>query len=303
MNYSLNNLYEVVGISKQAVYQYDKRQNKYNAQLLSLLPLVDAIRAEHPGCGVEKMYYTINPDFIGRDRFIELFMDLGYRLKRYRNYHKTTISSNKYYPNLIPGIEMRKPSTIWQTDITYFRVKEKFYYGIFVIDAYTKQIVGHQVSDHMRATANITAIKKAFKNFKPPSYHHSDRGSQYTSKEYTKILEANGSKISMGLKAQDNAYAERINRTIKEEYLSHWKPDNYKQLVRLVNKAVKNYNAKRLHNAFRPLKMTPNEFENYVLLLPEQERPTEIIYTEVENKIGEASSFSNLEQELSQDHN
>ncbi|MGB1019032.1 MAG: DDE-type integrase/transposase/recombinase [Chitinophagales bacterium] len=110
---------------------------------------------------------------------------------------------------------------------------------MFIIDTYIKQILGHQVSDHIRATANISAIKKAFKNFKPPSFYHSDREIQYTSKEYTKILEANGSKISMGIKAKDNAHSEIINRTTKEEYLSHWKSDNYNQLVRLVNKAVK----------------------------------------------------------------
>jgi transposase InsO family protein len=284
MNYSLNSLYTEIGISKQAVDQYDKRQIEFDSKMLSSIEYVDLIRKEHPGCGVEKIYYTLKPDFIGRDRFIEHFMELGYRLKTHKNYHRTTRSSSFYYPNLIKGIVVNAPSTIWQTDITYFRIGEEFYYGIFIIDVYTKEIVGHKVSGHMRATANIAVLKKALKNHQKPEIHHSDRGSQYTCKKYIELLEKSESKVSMGLCAQDNAYAERINQTIKYEYLHCWNPKTYNQLVNQVDKAVKQYNNKRIHNGFRPLKMTPVEFKNYVLNLPKQERPTETIYKEVEYK-------------------
>jgi hypothetical protein len=131
MSYSLNRLYTEIGISNQAVDQYDKRQNEFDSKMLSGIEYVDLIRKEHPGCGVEKLYYTLKPDFIGRDRFIEHFMELGYRLKTHKNYHRTTRSSSFYYPNLIKGLILDAPSTIWQTDITYFRIGEAFYYGIF----------------------------------------------------------------------------------------------------------------------------------------------------------------------------
>lgn len=303
MNYSLNSLYSEIGISKQAVYQYDKRQTQFDSKMVNLIELADLIRAEHPGCGVEKMYYTLKPDFIGRDRFIEHFMGFGYRLKAHKNYHRTTHSSSIYYPNIIQGMIVNAPSTIWQTDITYFRIGEVFYYGVFIIDVYTKEIVGHKVSNHMRATANILALNKALKTHPAPLIHHSDRGSQYTCKEYIKLLESIGTKVSMGLCAQDNAYAERINQTIKYEYLNYWEPKSYNQLVNHVNKAVKQYNNKRLHNGFRPLKLTPIEFNKYVLSLSEQERPTETIYTEEENKTREASSLSTFEQELTPNPN
>ncbi len=78
--------------------------------------------------------------------------------------------------------------------------------------------------------------------------------------------QVNNCQISMSLIAQENAYAERINRTIKEEYIEHWKPENFKELKRYMKKAVKNYNEKRLHNIIR--KMTPVEFEKKVLNLP-----------------------------------
>ena len=144
----------------------------------------------------------------------------------------------------------------------------------------------------MRVSSNIKALKMSFKNHKPPSIHHSDRGSQYTSKDYIKSLKGTETQVSMGLIAQDNAYAKRVNRTIKEEYLDHWEPKTFLQLKNQVKKAVMHYNTKRIHNGFRLLKMSPIEFEKYVLNLPKQNRPTETIYTgsESECKIGEVSN-------------
>lgn len=259
MKYSLNKLYSTVGLSKQAVHQYAKRQACLNKNLMDLLLEADVLREEHPGCGVRKMYNTLKPDFIGRDRFVDAFMDLGYRLKRSKNYRRTTYASKADYPNLIKGMEVSAPSTIWQSDITYIHVGGRFYYAVFIIDVYTKKIVGYQVSDHMRATANIQAMKMALRDHKAPLIHHSDRGSQYICKQYLQLLKDNGTDISMALSAQDNAYAERINRTIKEEYLDYWEPKTFSQLKKDLRRAVQNYNCKRPHNNLNNL--NPSEFE------------------------------------------
>ena len=256
----MNALYRSVGISKQAVDQYAKRQLIYDKKVRSLMVEAELLRREHPGCGVEKMFSTLKPYFIGRDRFIDLLMDLGFRLKKKRNYKRTTYASSIYYPNLIKGMKVSAPSMVWQSDITYIYVDEKFYYAVFIIDVYTKKIVGYQISNHMRATANVKALKMALKYNRAPMVHHSDRGGQYIYKEYIKALYDKESQISMALSAQDNAYAERINRTIKEEYLDHWKPKNFEQLKRQVNKAVKHYNEKRPHNNLG--KLTPIDYEN-----------------------------------------
>lgn len=255
----MNQLYKVIEISKQAVSQYANRQVLFDERINNLLIEAEELRKEHPGCGVEKMYDTLKPDFIGRDRFIAVFMDLGFRLKRKRNYRRTTYSSSIYYSNLIKGMEVYAPSMVWQSDITYISVGDKFYYAVFIIDVYTKKIVGYQLSNHMRATANIKALKMALKVHKSPLIHHSDRGSQYICKEYIELLKDNKSKISMALSAQDNAYAERINKTIKEEYLDYWKPKTFEQLKRQTTKAVWNYNNKRNHNNLK--KLSPVDFE------------------------------------------
>ncbi len=276
MSYSLNQLYKTIGISKKAVSQYQKRQSVFDTKMLQLITEADELRAEHPGCGVEKMYYTLAPDFIGRDRFIETMMQLGYRLKRKKNYKRTTIASKIYYSNLIKGIQVNAPNTIWQSDITYISIGDKHYYAVFIIDVYTKEIVGYNVTDHMRATANMKALEMALQKHPAPQIHHSDRGSQYTYKNYINLLKSNGTKISMATSAQDNAYAERFNRTIKEEYLEYWKPKNFKELKTMMKKAVENYNTKRIHNNLD--RKTPKKFEQNFSFMSTHERKTITIF-------------------------
>ncbi|MFD1553172.1 IS3 family transposase [Putridiphycobacter roseus] len=276
MSYSLNKLYQCVGISKQAVIQYVNRQALFDNNVSQLIVEADILRKAHPGCGVEKMYDTLKPDFIGRDRFIDTFMDLGYRIKRQKNYRRTTYAGSIFYDNLIKGLKVSEPSTIWQSDITYIKVIDRFYYVVLIIDVYTKNIVGYSISNHMRATANIAALNMALKNHKAPQIHHSDRGSQYTSKDYIDLLVASGTKISMGLTAQDNAYAERINRTIKEEFIDLWKPKDFKGLRKSVKKAIVYYNTKRPHRNLN--KMSPTNFEKNWSTLNKKSKPIITIF-------------------------
>jgi transposase InsO family protein len=272
----MNQLYKAVGISKQAAHQYSKRQAIFDDQMVALIAQADILKREHPGCGVEKMYYTLKPDFIGRDRFIETFMQLGYRVKKQKNYKRTTIASKLYYPNLIKGVKVDAPSQIWQSDITYIKIRNRYCYAVFIIDVYTKKVVGWQVSDHMRAEANLKALKMAFKTHRPPRIHHSDRGSQYTCNNYIALLKANGANISMAITAMDNAYAERINQTIKHEYLYYKKIETLTRLRTEVKKAVKQYNSKRPHNHLN--RMNPIEFEKHWSLLLQKQRPVITIF-------------------------
>jgi transposase InsO family protein len=157
---------------------------------------------------------------------------------------------------------------------------------VFILDVYTRKIVGYQVSDHMRATANVAALKMAFKENKPPLIHHSDRGSQYVYDVYVRMLTEEKCQISMGLIAQDNAYAERINQTIKDEYLRHWKPSTYEQLSRDVKRAVNNYNTKRIHENLN--KMTPLKFEENWSTYSSENRPVlRIFNNEIQSQNGQ----------------
>ena len=283
---------KIAEVSRQAAHKYFKQQAEFQNKLSDLILEADILREEHPGCGVEKMYETLQPDWLGRDKFISLFMNLGYRVKIQKNYQRTTVPVHSQYENLIQGMLVQDKNIVWQTDITYYQIGAQYFYIVFIIDVYTKMILGYQASDHLRAEANLTALKMAIRNSSGSLVnliHHSDRGSQYISTPYIGLLNKMGIRISMGAKAQDNAYAERINGTIKNEYLKYWEPQNLKELKSMVKKAVTHYNNKRTHGNL-PGKVTPVKFEKSLVDLTSQKRPTVIIYAEGNYKIKVASS-------------
>lgn len=282
MSYSLNSLYEVVGVSKQAVQQARKRQQAFDKELSELVALADDLKAAHPGCGVEKMYYTLDPKCMGRDTFCEIFMELGYGVKKIRNYHRTTYSGAYVYDNLIEGMVIKRPFQVIQSDITYFYLNGEFFYLVFIIDVYTRLIVGYSVNYNLRTKGNIAAMEMALDilEYEPWGLiHHSDRGSQYSSNEYTTLLKKNHINISMGTVAWENPYAERINGIIKNEYLKGWVIKDFGDLKKKVAKAVTHYNTKRLHRAFK-MKYTPMEFYQKVVDLDFRERQSVFVYTE-----------------------
>ena len=287
----MNSIYQVAGVSKQAVHKWNNRFESDRYLLEELAVQVDEVRAVHPGCGLEKMYDTVKPSWLGRDKFISTFMDLGYRVKKRPNYRRTTIPCSQRYPNLIQGLLVHDKNRVWQTDITYFPIGERHYYITFIIDIYTKVIRSYQVSDHMRAEANIAALKRAIKSVGNVKglIHHSDRGSQYIDNEYRQILNDCGMHLSMGLIAQDNAYAERINGIIKNEYLNMKHIDSFEKLKRELAIAVNHYNKHRIHRHL-PGKQSPMSFEKGLVHLNTQSRPKVIVYTEGNCKIRAASS-------------
>lgn len=249
-------------------------------ELSELIVQVDLIREEHPGCGVEKMYYTLKPNYLGRDKFCEIFMGLGYRIKQIKNYIRTTIPVHLNYPNLVEGMVLTHPYQVVQSDITYFHLNNEFYYIVFITDVYTRQIIGYNVDGNMRAKSNVKAMKMALGHLEKDErilVHHSDRGGQYGSREYTRLLRKNEIEISMGLVAYDNAYAERVNGTIKNEYLKRWYIKSFKELKSALRRAVKHYNEKRKHLAFNN-GYSPLEFKRSLVHLKNKERPTTIIY-------------------------
>ena len=303
----MNSLYKVIGVSKQSVHQSRGRQQVFDSELNDLAQQVDLIREEHPGCGVEKMYHSLKPQTMGRDKFCEIFLGLGYRVRKINNYTRTTFSTCFSYPNLIKGMQIIRPYQVLQSDITYFRIDNKFYYLVFIIDVYTREIMGYSVSDNMRASCNVKAMEMALKKIpkeqRSSVIHHSDRGSQYGSNEYISLLKRNGVTISMGEIAQDNAFAERVNGIIKNEYLKLWYIPDFKTLKQKVKKAIDNYNNKRLHQGLNN-DYSPVEFKKKILYLGTQERPKVIIYAEGNYKVKVASSHLNFNpREEPQAHN
>lgn len=264
------------------MHQSKQRQTLFDKELEALVKQADILKAAHPGCGVEKMYYTLKPNTMGRDKFCEIFLSLGYGSKPVKNYRKTTIASHINYPNLIEGMQVVRPCQVIQSDITYFDIGSRFYYLIFIVDVYTREILGYRASNHMRAEANLKALNMALShmNFAPATLiHHSDRGSQYGSDIYRNRLKEKGIHISMGLVATDNAYAERVNGIIKNEYLKKWNIKTEHELKLKIKKAVNHYNQSRKHRAHQ-MKYSPSEFRNIWLGLTHRQLSKVTIYTQ-----------------------
>jgi hypothetical protein len=268
---------------------------------------VDILRAAHPGCGVEKMYKTLKPKTMGRDKFCEIFLDMGYRVRQVKNYTRTTVPGSREYPNKIEGMMVIRPYQVIQSDITYFELNSRFYYVVFIIDVYTREILGYNLADNLRAECNVKALRMALKKIPKANFksliHHSDRGSQYGSNMYKAILDDAEIEISMGENAQDNAYAERVNGIIKNEYLKLWLIKDFKALKAKLKKAVNHYNRHRLHKAFED-RYSPLGFKEALINLSTQERPMVIIYADGNYKCKVASSHLVFNpREVPQAHN
>ena len=207
---------------------------------------------------------------IGRDKFYNILRSNGLLIKKKRRKAYTTNSFHhfKKYPNIIKGINPTKPGQIIVSDITYIWIKEieNFVYLFLITDIYSRKVLGYCLSGSLKANAAVSALKMAIKQLPVPaeSIHHSDRGIQYCCFEYTRILKENQIKISMTEKGNplENSIAERINRTIKEEFTIE-KTLNFKtfnQAKMEVSKFIKFYNEKRPHRSIDML--TPGKAFN-----------------------------------------
>lgn len=218
----------------------------------------------------------------GRDKTEALLITSGFRVIYPPNYIKTTQSVRfRRFGNLIEGLVIRSINKVVQSDITYLWVKDRFYYLVFIIDVYSRVITGYHASQGMEAEANMKALQmmialRGKENIKG-LVHHSDRGSQYNCNKYLDALQQHGIKVSMCNEAWQNAYSERINRTIKHEYLRHKKIDCLQTLKKEMNRAIRLYNKKRPHWSL-PQQMAPSIFEQYVSKLPKTKKPRMIIY-------------------------
>jgi transposase InsO family protein len=165
------------------------------------------------------------------------------------------------YPNLIKEIDINRPEQIWVADITYLRTRDKTYYLHLITDAYSKKIVGYNLSDNLMASSTLQALKMAVINRKYNNnlIHHSDRGLQYCSKEYTQFLSKNKILISMtqNYDPYENAIAERVNGILKEEFGLFEIFEDFDNLKKQVEESILFYNQIRVHLSINML--TPNQ--------------------------------------------
>lgn len=212
-----------------------------------------------PQLGTRKIYHLIKPDLqqqgikMGRDRLFDCIRDFDLLIRPAKRYVQTTNSKHwlKKYPNLIEGKTATRPEQIWVSDITYLKTTEGNLYLSLVTDAYSRKIMGYSIADNMEATTVSQALKMGVRNriYKNKLIHHSDRGIQYCSKEYIRL--ANKNKIIMSMTQNgdpyENALAERMNKTIKEEFIPSKSLISKALMTKLIDQAIHLYNKRRPH--------------------------------------------------------
>lgn len=268
MSYSLNRFFKAIGSSRQVFHVKLNRFMQREDEMGQLSLIVDQVRDDHPGMALRDLYQVIQPATIGRDRFEHYFKQMGYSVGIKRSFRKTTDSNGVIrFPNLIVDKELTGVNQVWVSDITYYRIKERFYYLTFIMDLYSRKIVGHSCSQTLLTRhTTIVALRKALQNRDlnaiPGLIIHSDGGGQYYSNEFRKLTKEAEMVNSMGKTAYENPHAERVNGIIKNNYIRHYGPKSYIDLIKMNNKAVQLYNTEKPHRALN--KLSPIQFENKI---------------------------------------
>jgi transposase InsO family protein len=204
---------------------------------------------------------------VNHKRVLRLMRDDNLLSLRRRKYVFTTDSAHSLpiYPNLARRVKLTKLNQLWVADITFIRLRSEFVYLAVVLDAYSRRVIGWDLGHTLEAELAIRALQMALngRDWKAEELiHHSDRGVQYASRDYTEILQQGEIQISMSRRGNpyDNARAERFMRTLKEEeaYGTDYR-DLKDARTRIGDFLEKVYNRQRLHSALRYL--TPEEFE------------------------------------------
>ena len=256
------------GISRQVYYRIIKRTKLRRNLAEQVVELVNEQRAVQPRLGTRKLYHILNLKLktlkVGRDKFFGILKANHLLIKPKRSYHVTTWSHHRFrkHPNLIEELDIKRPEQVWVSDITYIGKREKPCYLSLITDAYSKKIVGYEVSDSLNTQGCINALKMAYKNrvFRTePLIHHSDRGIQYCSDEYQYFLKKYSLKCSMTQNSDpyENAVAERINGILKQEFMIDAYHLDLYLMKKLVAQTIDKYNQIRPH--WSNYMLTPNQ--------------------------------------------
>jgi transposase InsO family protein len=211
-----------------------------------------------PRLGVRKLYYKLQVELselnVGRDKLFRILRANHMLIQPKRSYHVTTDSHHRFrkHKNIVSNIEIDKPEQVWVSDITYVGTRVNPSYLALVTDAYSKRIMGYDVSNSLAMEGSLSALEMALGNRRygnQPLIHHSDRGLQYCSNDYQALLDENNIKASMTEKYDpyENAIAERVNGILKQEFDIARDIKDLELKKKLIKDAIEIYNSFRPH--------------------------------------------------------
>lgn len=250
------------GITRQAYYQNNWEGISTTLEEDLIIQQVKRVRKNHRRIGTRKLYEMLQPFLLehqikmGRDALFNMLSANHLLVRKRKRRIQTTNSYHRLrrYSNLIREFVPTAPNQLWVSDITYWKISTgEHLYISFITDAYSHKIVGYQVAETMEAIECIRALQMALSALGAESHlnliHHSDRGIQYCSHGYVKLLQDYKIKISMTENGDplENPIAERINGIIKDEYLETYEIENIQDAMTLLASVVDLYNNERPH--------------------------------------------------------
>ena len=266
---TIKHMVKLGGMSRASFYRCDREPATESKPDMDLRDAIQKIALEWPAYGrpritaeLRRKGWKVNPKRVQR-----MMREDNLLCVRKRKFVVTTDSNHgrKVYPNLAPELTLTGVNQLWRADITYIRLEEEFIYLAVILDAYSRRVIGWALDRRIEDDLTLAALRMALEQRKPAPglVHHSDRGSQYASKDYTDLLKDRGIDISMSRKGNpwDNAGCESFMKTLKYEEVLRQDYRDLSEAKRSIARFLEQvYNEKRLHSALGYC--PPAEFES-----------------------------------------
>jgi putative transposase len=261
-------LCQMTGLSRAGFYR-SRTPRQASPVEMEVRDEMQKIAVESPAYGYRRITAELRHRgfAVNRKRVLRMMREDNLLCVRRRAFVATTDSRHNLpvYPNLAGQMEPTAINQLWVADITYIRLRTEFVYLAVVLDAFSRRVIGWALGRTLEAELAVSALRMALLERKPQPglVHHSDRGVQYASQNYTELLKQHQAQISMSRKGNpyDNAACESFMKTLKHEEVSRNEYRDFQEALACIGDFLERvYNRHRLHSALGYL--PPAEFEN-----------------------------------------
>lgn len=243
---------ELIGLNRSSWYVQETPANE-SAENLALMQRIDELYTAHPFYGSRKMTAVLRREgwAVNRKRVRRLMRLMGLQSLAPCPDTSRAHPAHPVYPYLLRDIVVQRPNQVWATDITYIRIERGFAYLVAVMDWQSRKVLAWRLSNTLDTEFCVDALQEALRSFGPPEIFNTDQGSQFTSRDFTGVLQAHGIRISMDGKGRafDNIFVERLWRSVKYEevYLKHY--ETMREAREGLAAYFRFYNTERPHQA------------------------------------------------------
>lgn len=266
----MNALCQTTGLSRAGFYRW-RRPQTATAGEMEVRDQLQKIALAWPAYGYRRITQEMRRRgfAINHKRVLRMMREDNLLCVRHRAFALTTDSQHRLpvYPNLARELEPAAPNQLWIADITYIRLRSEFIYLAAVLDAFSRRVIGWALGRTLEAQLAVSALLMAIQTRRPSAglVHHSDRGVQYASLDYTEVLKQHGVIISMSRKGNpyDNAACESFMKTLKYEEVYRNEYRDFHEAHASIGEFLERvYNRERLHSALGYV--PPTEFEDRI---------------------------------------